>query len=235
MRLDDRKGDTLNYPKAVLALPFSEVGSTAGGQYADDYATVCGEADADVGGAPVGLLLASLLLGSGAAGPNLMPAWMALRPCVQGAFGGRAARCTHAFRQAPEPAHPSNAPQDVVYYFKPTADVTVTASLCGSSTLPSTFDARLYLLAGVDSGGMLQAAACSNNACGFLPSLTVRGGQAGHGALQDACWCGMLRWPSDRLHEILAPLGPHAGFLASGRWLCVCGGWCGGGLWCLQL
>jgi hypothetical protein len=53
--LADRKGDTLNYPKAVLALPFSEDSSTAGGQYADDYAVVCGQADADAGGAPVSL------------------------------------------------------------------------------------------------------------------------------------------------------------------------------------
>lgn len=65
--------------------------------------------------------------------------------------------------------------QDVVYYFKPTKTVTVTASLCGSSALASTFDARLYLLAGVDGGGTLKAAACSNDACGKLPALTVGG------------------------------------------------------------
>lgn len=64
-------------------------------------------------------------------------------------------------------------PQDVVYYFKPAKAVTVTASLCGSSALASTFDARLYLLAGVDGGGALKAAACSNDACGKLPALTV--------------------------------------------------------------
>jgi hypothetical protein len=89
-----------------------------------------------------------------------------------------------------------------VYYYKPTADVTVTASLCGSITLPATFDARLYMLADVDSGGTLRAAACSNNACGSLPSLTVG---LRRRALQDACLSGhaggwfllcMPSWPS---------------------------------------
>ncbi len=61
-----------------------------------------------------------------------------------------------------------------MYYFKPAKTVTVTATLCGSSALASTFDARLYLLAGVDGGGTLKAAACSNDACGKLPALTVR-------------------------------------------------------------
>lgn len=63
--------------------------------------------------------------------------------------------------------------QDVVYYFKPVADCTVTASLCGSASLANTFDSRLYMLADVDSGGNLRATACSNNACGMLPSLTA--------------------------------------------------------------
>ena len=65
--------------------------------------------------------------------------------------------------------------QDVVYYFRPSADCTVTASLCGSSALEGTFDSRLYLLADVDTGGDLTAAACSNDACGSLPSLRVGG------------------------------------------------------------
>lgn len=55
--LSDSKGDTLNYPKVVLELPFTEQGSTGGagstGQYRDDYNVVCGAADADSGGAPV--------------------------------------------------------------------------------------------------------------------------------------------------------------------------------------
>lgn len=63
---------------------------------------------------------------------------------------------------------------DAVYYFKPAQDVTVTASLCGSAGLASTFDSRLYLLSDVDAGGALRADACSNDACGTLPSLTVR-------------------------------------------------------------
>ena len=63
--------------------------------------------------------------------------------------------------------------QDVVYYFRPSADCTVTASLCGSSALEGTFDSRLYLLDDVDGGGDLTAAACSNDACGSLPSLRV--------------------------------------------------------------
>jgi hypothetical protein len=54
MSLTDRKGDTLNYPKVVLGLPFSETGSTGGGQYSDDYSVACGAADADSGGSPVG-------------------------------------------------------------------------------------------------------------------------------------------------------------------------------------
>ncbi|KAL4419731.1 hypothetical protein ABPG75_006829 [Micractinium tetrahymenae] len=112
LSIEDRKGDTLNYPKAVMSLPFSETADTSGA--GDDYSVVCGPADADSGGAP-----------------------------------------------------------DVSYYFKPAADCTVTASLCGSSALADTFDSRLYLLTDVDEGGSLRAAACSNNACGALPSLTV--------------------------------------------------------------
>ena len=52
------------------------------------------------------------------------------------------------------------------------------------SALADTFDSRLYLLADVDQGGTLQAAACSNDACGALPSLTVRRalGRAGSGS-----------------------------------------------------
>lgn len=87
-----------------------------------------------------------------------------------------------ACRPNPHPLPPLIAfrphpPQDVVYYFKPAKAVTVTASLCGSSALASTFDARLYLLAGVDGGGALKAAACSNDACGKLPALTVGVGE----------------------------------------------------------
>ena len=85
--------------------------------------------------------------------------------------------------------HPANAspPQDVVYYFKPSRDVRVTASLCGSD--PATaFDARLYLLAGVDAGGGLAPAACAQDVCGALPALSVRGrvGRGGRGAMRRA-------------------------------------------------
>ncbi|PRW33666.1 peptidase S8 [Chlorella sorokiniana] len=73
----------------------------------------------------------------------------------------------------PSEAGDKGGAPDLVYYFKPTKTVTVTASLCGSSALATTFDARLYLLAGVDSGGALKAAACSNDACGKLPALTA--------------------------------------------------------------
>jgi len=73
----------------------------------------------------------------------------------------------------------------VVYYFKPTRDCNVTASLCGSASLPDTFDSRLYLLAGVDQGGSLAASACSNDACGALPTLTVR---------DDGLWGGGGQW-----------------------------------------
>ena len=57
MTLSDQKGDTLNYPKVVLQLPFTETGATRGAgstaQYRDDYSVVCGVADAEQGGAPV--------------------------------------------------------------------------------------------------------------------------------------------------------------------------------------
>ncbi len=49
--LQDFKGDTLNYPKVVRSLPYSEQGSTE--QYSDNYAVACGAGDADKGGSPV--------------------------------------------------------------------------------------------------------------------------------------------------------------------------------------
>jgi hypothetical protein len=58
MTLSDSKGDTLNYPKVVMQLPFTEQGSTSGTeQYADDYSVACGAADADPGSAPVSAVL----------------------------------------------------------------------------------------------------------------------------------------------------------------------------------
>lgn len=51
--LQDRKGDTVAYPKPVLGLPFRDDASTAAHGARDDYHSVCGVADADAGGAPV--------------------------------------------------------------------------------------------------------------------------------------------------------------------------------------
>lgn len=51
--LQDRKGDTVPYPKPVLGLPFRDDASTAAAGTRDDYHTICGAGDADAGGAPV--------------------------------------------------------------------------------------------------------------------------------------------------------------------------------------
>eukprot|EP00887_Chlorella_sp_A99_P000071 scaffold16.g71.t1 len=97
--LPDMKGDTLQYPKVVPALPFTEIGDTS--RYNDDYGI------------------------------------------------------------------------DVVYYFKPAANVTLVASLCGSSALKDTFDSRLYLIEDVDRGGKVSATACNNDKCGALSEITA--------------------------------------------------------------
>lgn len=130
--------------------------------------------------------------------------------------------------------------QDVVYYFKPTKTVTVTASLCGSSALASTFDARLYLLAGVDGGGALKAAACSNDACGKLPALTVgdRAGGLGIGGHGCHSWCVHDLCCTERHHFVACSWystcsstcasslhSTPAGRAPGGRGLRFCGGW----------
>lgn len=199
--LQDRKGDSLAYPKVVRQLPFSDTATTAG--LRDDYGVVCGSAEeGDSGGAPVRarqgrmsgacmrMACAPGACGRGRGGgmrragpaPPSGPAAPALLPPLRHAAPHRGPTCagclTTPSHLLPGPPFSLAAPtlQDAVYYFKPAMDVTVTASLCGSSALPSTFDARLFLLAGVDGGGALRATACSNDACGKLPALTVRRG-----------------------------------------------------------
>lgn len=187
----DRKGDTLNYPKAVTMLPFSETADTSLAD--DDYAVTCGPADSDPGDSPVsGRQRISACprcrpslrwqSWSGAAPPHrARPASQQQAFCLAegSGVGGRPPRLRTSLVWQPRRAQPWLAIppppplQDLVYYFKPAADCTVTASLCGSSALADTLDSRLYLLADVDHGGALRAAACSNDACGVLPSLTV--------------------------------------------------------------
>lgn len=218
--LKDKKGDSLAYPKAVLALPFQETSSTSGAK--DDYSVVCGSGDGDAGGAPVragescllyllGVLQACrcsrtpsircIALFVSATSPASVPTTYLppaslhriapLQAAVHaaghlpfGAFPRRTSSSCRRRTSLPISSSNQNSPQintphecapqqDVVYYFKPSQDVTVTASLCDSSQLGAEFDARLYLLADVDNGGTLRAAACANHVCGSLPSLTV--------------------------------------------------------------
>lgn len=116
--------------------------------------------------------------------------------CLPRAAVGRPTK--HLCALTPLHARPSTQPlsstsllQDVVYYFKPSRDVHITASLCGSD--PATaFDARLALLAGVDTGGGLAPAACAQDVCGSLPALSVRrlgGGGSSCPACRYQCCC----------------------------------------------
>lgn len=76
----------------------------------------------------------------------------------------------------------------MAYYFRPKVSCTVLVSLCGSASLPSSFDTKLFVLQNVDDGGSLNPLACDDNGCGDkLSSLTVRagGGGGGRGRGQD--------------------------------------------------
>ena len=64
--------------------------------------------------------------------------------------------------------------QDVVYYFAPAEDATITVSLCSSFGL--TFDTKLYVLSNLNvgpTGGPIEAIACNDDLCGYRSQLQV--------------------------------------------------------------
>ena len=110
-------------------------------------------------------------------------------PCTDGDLGGGSTS------PAPSPVHSASADgdddgdatpdapggKDVVYYFSPSRDGLVTASLCGgsgsgASSSDGAFDAKLYVLSDLGAKGPPSAPArviaCADDTCGYSPAIT---------------------------------------------------------------
>jgi hypothetical protein len=68
-----------------------------------------------------------------------------------------------------------NVLQDVVYYYAPEQDTTVTISLCASAVHSDAFDTKLYVVADLLSAkaGRVDAVACNDDYCGYQSQLQV--------------------------------------------------------------
>lgn len=64
--------------------------------------------------------------------------------------------------------------QDVVYYFAPKQDVSVTISLCASAAYSDAFDTKLYVVEDLlTRTGRVTAQACNDDYCGYQSQLNV--------------------------------------------------------------
>ncbi|KAK9829252.1 hypothetical protein WJX72_004782 [[Myrmecia] bisecta] len=112
LRVDDRKGDTLAYPKVIQQLPFSDQANTF--FFNDDYQAQCNSQYLDSGGG-----------------------------------------------------------KDVVYYFKPRDNGTITVSLCASLNLSEAFDTKLFVFAGLEGPTPITRVACNDDFCGYQSQLMM--------------------------------------------------------------
>ena len=64
--------------------------------------------------------------------------------------------------------------QDVLYYFAPSVDATITISLCGSHNTSEPFDTTLLVVTNLAVGNqLLRPVACNTNFCGGFSQVTV--------------------------------------------------------------